>query len=163
MVPLFTMPGVWAVAMLALSTLRTRRLAWQRAGSSGGQSIRGAGSGRRTSWYQSAGRRLSWHRTSDSGPHANASSVVGATSHGSAKPVARFSKLVILLAMLLIPLTFGVVGALIAFILSACVGYALVGIYAVTGFHISTWIPFLWSLLQTVLIILGCVCYAMCR
>ncbi|KAH7106093.1 hypothetical protein BKA62DRAFT_350529 [Auriculariales sp. MPI-PUGE-AT-0066] len=64
-IPVFVMPGVWAVAMLALSTVRSRRITRQRTGN-----MRGTGSGRRTSWYQS-GRRMSWYRSSDSGPHSS--------------------------------------------------------------------------------------------
>jgi len=159
MVPLFVLPGVWAVAMLAVSTVRSRRTSNRttssssNTGSGGPRQLRGTGSGRRTSWYSTT-NRASWYRSSDSGPSASRS--LGSTTVTN-KPAGRARKRVLLLAALVIPLLFGLVGAVIAFVLSACIGYALVGVYEVTGFHISTWIPFLWSLLQTIMIILGCV------
>lgn len=45
------------------------------------------------------------------------------------------------LAALVVPLAFAVVGACLAVVLSVCVAYLLVGIYAVTGFHMSTCVP----------------------
>lgn len=56
------------------------------------------------------------------------------------------------LLLLLLFLSFGGVSAVLG---SAIVGYVLAALYSVGYFTMSTWVPFLWALVQTLIAIMG--------
>jgi len=57
--------------------------------------------------------------------------------------------------VLLIPLVYICAGLLFGAIGSAVVGYSLAAVYSVGLFSMSTWVPFLWSLVVTLVTIMG--------
>jgi len=65
-----------------------------------------------------------------------------------------FSKKSVLLAAL-IPLSFGFFAGLFGLIGSSIIGFVLAAVYSVGYFSMSTWVPFLWALVQTMVAIMG--------
>ncbi|KZT53395.1 hypothetical protein CALCODRAFT_51664 [Calocera cornea HHB12733] len=65
-----------------------------------------------------------------------------------------FSKKSVLLAAV-IPLTFGFFACLVALIGASIIGFVLAAVYSVGYFSMSTWVPFLWALVQTMVAIMG--------
>ncbi|KZV98774.1 hypothetical protein EXIGLDRAFT_831990 [Exidia glandulosa HHB12029] len=112
LIPLFVVPGFWALGMIARALWHRERRGKTGAGTLSGHFVR------------------------------------------KIQATVERTKL-LMLAAAVVPLAFAVVGAFLAVVLSVCIAYLLVGIYVVTGFHMSTWIPFIWSLMQTLFVVLG--------
>ncbi|KAL7425244.1 hypothetical protein Q5752_000932 [Cryptotrichosporon argae] len=55
----------------------------------------------------------------------------------------------------LIPLVMGGIAALVALISGTVVGFALAAIYSAGSFSMSTWVPFLWALIQVCVLIVS--------
>ncbi|RSH93163.1 hypothetical protein EHS25_007516 [Saitozyma podzolica] len=55
----------------------------------------------------------------------------------------------------LIPLTTGVVAGVISLVSATVVGFALAAVYSAGGFVMSTWVPFLWALIQVLVLIIS--------
>ncbi|KAF9508130.1 hypothetical protein BS47DRAFT_1488499 [Hydnum rufescens UP504] len=60
-----------------------------------------------------------------------------------------------LTSSMLVVLVFLTVGSFSAVIGSAVIGYVLAAVYSVGSFAMSTWVPFLWALVQTLAAIMG--------
>ncbi|KAG0259272.1 hypothetical protein DFQ27_004179 [Actinomortierella ambigua] len=56
---------------------------------------------------------------------------------------------------LILPLVFMVIGAGIAFVSGSLVGFAIAAIYNAGFYRMSTWVPFLWGLIQALVVIMG--------
>ncbi|KAG0290787.1 hypothetical protein BGZ98_003294 [Dissophora globulifera] len=56
---------------------------------------------------------------------------------------------------ILLPILFMVTGAFIAFISGSLVGLAIAAIYNAGAYRMSTWVPFLWGLIQALVVIMG--------
>jgi len=65
-----------------------------------------------------------------------------------------FSKKSVSLAAL-IPLGFLICGALFATVGASIIGFVLAAVYSVGYFSMSTWVPLLWALVQTMVAIMG--------
>lgn len=57
--------------------------------------------------------------------------------------------------LVLVPLIFVVAGGLSSFIIGSIVGVVLAIIYNAGFFVMSTWIPFLWALIQVLIVVIG--------
>ncbi|KAI9283069.1 hypothetical protein BC943DRAFT_343960 [Umbelopsis sp. AD052] len=57
--------------------------------------------------------------------------------------------------LVLIPLVFVLAGCLSSFIIGSVVGVVLSIIYNAGFFVMSTWIPFLWALIQVLIVVIG--------
>ncbi|CAD6579754.1 MAG: hypothetical protein TREMPRED_002560, partial [Tremellales sp. Tagirdzhanova-0007] len=57
--------------------------------------------------------------------------------------------------VLLLPLLMTSVAAVIALVTGTVVGFALAAVYAAGGFSLSTWVPFLWALIQVIVLIIS--------
>ncbi|WVQ95918.1 hypothetical protein IAU59_003017 [Kwoniella sp. CBS 9459] len=57
--------------------------------------------------------------------------------------------------ILILPAMSVVVAAIIALISGTVVGFALAAIYSAGGFSMSTWVPFLWALIQVLVLIIS--------
>jgi len=56
---------------------------------------------------------------------------------------------------LLMPVVYGFVGLVFGVVTSAIVGYSLAAVYSVGLFRMSTWVPFLWSIVIMLVTIIG--------
>jgi len=74
------------------------------------------------------------------------------TIHLRSKPNERRSRVTFAVLVLLTFLTFSVAGSVVG---SAIIGYVVVGLFKAANYNISTWIPFLWSLIQVTIGLLG--------
>ncbi|KAL1412565.1 hypothetical protein Q8F55_000312 [Vanrija albida] len=57
--------------------------------------------------------------------------------------------------VLIIPLLMGVIAAFVALVSGTVVGFALAAVYSSGGFSMSTWVPFMWALIQVVVLIIS--------
>lgn len=60
--------------------------------------------------------------------------------------------------VLIIPLLMGAIAAFVALVSGTVVGFALAAVYSSGGFSMSTWVPFMWALIQVVVLIISWVC-----
>ncbi|KAF9947237.1 hypothetical protein BGZ72_010753 [Mortierella alpina] len=56
---------------------------------------------------------------------------------------------------ILLPILFMITGAFIAFLSGSLVGLAIAAIYNAGAYRMSTWVPFLWGLIQALVVIMG--------
>ncbi|WOO82165.1 putative protein [Vanrija pseudolonga] len=57
--------------------------------------------------------------------------------------------------VLIIPLLMGAIAAFVALVSGTVVGFALAAVYSSGGFSMSTWVPFMWALIQVVVLIIS--------
>ncbi|TXT12994.1 hypothetical protein VHUM_01395 [Vanrija humicola] len=57
--------------------------------------------------------------------------------------------------VLLIPLVMAAIAAFVALVSGTVVGFALAAVYSSGGFSMSTWVPFMWALIQVVVLIIS--------
>lgn len=57
--------------------------------------------------------------------------------------------------VLLIPLGMAVVAGFVALVSGTVVGFALAAVYSAGGFSMSTWVPFMWGMIQVVVLIIA--------
>ncbi|KAG0049100.1 hypothetical protein BGZ83_006050 [Gryganskiella cystojenkinii] len=56
---------------------------------------------------------------------------------------------------ILLPVLFFITGAFIAFLSGSLVGLAIAAVYNAGLYRMSTWVPFLWGLIQALVVIMG--------
>jgi len=54
-----------------------------------------------------------------------------------------------------LPVAYIVIGGLISFVSGTVIGFALVATYNAVYIRMSTWVPFLWSAAQTLVVVIG--------
>ncbi|KAI9496242.1 hypothetical protein BDB00DRAFT_882089 [Zychaea mexicana] len=57
--------------------------------------------------------------------------------------------------LIMIPIIFVVAGSLASFVIGSIIGVALAFVYNAGFFVMSTWIPFLWALIQILVVMVG--------
>lgn len=57
--------------------------------------------------------------------------------------------------LLMIPLAMGAIACFVSLVSGTVVGFALAAVYSAGGFSMSTWVPFMWGMIQVVVLIIA--------
>ncbi|AFR94309.1 hypothetical protein C343_02380 [Cryptococcus neoformans C23] len=57
--------------------------------------------------------------------------------------------------VILLPIVMAVVAGIVSIISSTIIGFALAAVYSAGGFSMSTWVPFLWALIQALVLVIS--------
>lgn len=57
--------------------------------------------------------------------------------------------------LLLFPVAMGAIATFVSLVSGTVVGFALAAVYSAGGFSMSTWVPFMWGMIQVVVLIIA--------
>lgn len=76
-------------------------------------------------------------------------------THGGRLSRYRMRQMPPLWLLLIIPLAMGAIACFVSLVSGTVVGFALAAVYSAGGFSMSTWVPFLWGMIQVVVLIIA--------